>query len=369
MIVTPNFQKKNINATGVYRQDARLKPNSYIPDRMAEGRETWYSCVLTEFNPESCLNNPRCEFMLKILKIISLTGALFNLLPFLIICFEPWLRTAPYFNFLLLAISNFVFLLLKYLSIQIYGILKNSSDSVRLVYNILVVSANISSILHIILLSLQQLFLTTFPLKCSIWVTKKRLLFTSIVTWCVSIGSGVLFTFKMVKGQFEEKEDILKGFNIIILVFPTLVFLISQILTLVIRRHRVRAQSTDNSDQNSQNSNKQTFRLTSMVLVAYLLTTTPMYVKEIIQVFVCFITDPWFFVFHHVGTSLALANHALHPLIYIFNVVRFRTIYRHFLAKKLKLIGHSHEASTREERNDPISLVNYRPNMPVNETT
>lgn len=332
---------------------------------MAEASRTWYSCVLTEFNQDSCLNNHRCEIMLKTWKTISLLGALFNTVPFLILCFEPRLRKCRFCGFLLLAFTDFLSLFLKYLSIQIRSRLKETSEITQFIFNILLISANVCSFLHIILLSVQKVIMTTCPPRCQNWITKKTSLLASLLAWIVSLGMGTLFMFKMGKGNIEEKKLFIKVYSVTVFTFPTTLLGILLILTPIIKKLKS-GPLPDNSDQNTH-SHQTASRITCMLAVAYIITTTPLHVKEILQYFICFITDPWFFVLHHVGTSLTLVNHAIHSLIYILNVIRFRTIYHGCLAMKQKCLGRSFETTTittatttAEEQKNPVSLKTYR---------
>lgn len=328
---------------------------------MAEASGTWYSCVLTEFNPDSCLNNHRCEIMLKTLKTISLVGALFNTVPFLMLCFEPRLRKRPFCGFLLLAFTDFLSLFMKYLSIQIRSHLKETSEITQFIFSILLISANVCSFLHIILLSTQKVIMTACPPRCQNWITKKTLLLASLLAWIVSFGMGTLFMFKMGKGNLEEKRLFIKVYSVSVFTFPITLLGILQILTPIIKKLKS-GPLTDHDEQNTH-SNQTASRIICMLVVAYILTTTPLHLKEILQYFICFITDPWFFVLHHVGTTLALVNHAIHPLIYILNVIRFRTIYHECLAMKQKCLGRSFETTTTttaEDQKNPISLTTYR---------
>lgn len=329
---------------------------------MAKTSGTWYSCVLTEFNPDSCLNNHRCEIMLKTLKTISLVGALFNTVPFLMLCFEPRLRKRPFCGFLLLAFTDFLSLFMKYLSIQIRSHLKETSEITQFIFSILLISANVCSFLHIILLSTQKVIMTACPPRCQNWITKKTLLLASLLAWIVSFGMGTLFMFKMGKGNLEEKRLFIKVYSVSVFTFPITLLGILQILTPIIKKLKS-GPLTDHDEQNTH-SNQTASRIICMLVVAYILTTTPLHLKEILQYFICFITDPWFFVFHHVGTTLALVNHAIHPLIYILNVIRFRTIYHECLAMKQKCLGRSFETTTTtttaEDQKNPISLTTYR---------
>lgn len=330
---------------------------------MAKTSGTWYSCVLTEFNPDSCLNNHRCEIMLKTLKTISLVGALFNTVPFLMLCFEPRLRKRPFCGFLLLAFTDFLSLFMKYLSIQIRSHLKETSEITQFIFSILLISANVCSFLHIILLSTQKVIMTACPPRCQNWITKKTLLLASLLAWIVSFGMGTLFMFKMGKGNLEEKRLFIKVYSVTVFTFPITLLGILQILTPIIKKLKS-GPLTDHDEQNTH-SNQTASRIICMLVVAYILTTTPLHLKEILQYFICFITDPWFFVLHHVGTTLALVNHAIHPLIYILNVIRFRTIYHECLAMKQKCLGRSFETTTittttAEDQKNPISLTTYR---------
>lgn len=332
---------------------------------MAEASGTWYSCVLTEFNPDSCLNNHRCEIMLKTWKTISLLGALFNTVPFLILCFEPRLRKCRFCGFLLLAFTDFLSLFLKYLSIQIRSRLKETSEITQFIFNILLISANVCSFLHIILLSTQKVIMTACPPRCQHWITTKTWLLASLLAWIVSLGMGTLFMFKIGKGNTEEEKLFIKVYSVTVFTFPTTLLGILLILTPIIKKLKS-GPLPDNGDQNTH-SHQTASRITCMLAVAYIITTTPLHVKEILQYFICFITDPWFFVLHHVGTSLTLVNHAIHPLIYILNVIRFRTIYHGCLAMKQKCLGRSFETTTittatttAEEQKNPVSLKTYR---------
>lgn len=332
---------------------------------MAKTSGTWYSCVLTEFNPDSCLNNHRCEIMLKTLKTISLVGALFNTVPFLMLCFEPRLRKRPFCGFLLLAFTDFLSLFMKYLSIQIRSHLKETSEITQFIFSILLISANVCSFLHIILLSTQKVIMTACPPRCQNWITKKTLLLASLLAWIVSFGMGTLFMFKMGKGNLEEKRLFIKVYSVSVFTFPITLLGILQILTPIIKKLKS-GPLTDHDEQNTH-SNQTASRIICMLIVAYILTTTPLHLKEILQYFICFITDPWFFVLHHVGTTLALVNHAIHPLIYILNVIRFRTIYHECLAMKQKCLGRSFETTTTtttaEDQKNPISLITYRQSL------
>lgn len=333
---------------------------------MAEASGTWYSCVLTEFNPDSCLNNHRCEIMLKTLKTISLVGALFNTVPFLMLCFEPRLRKRPFCGFLLLAFTDFLSLFMKYLSIQIRSHLKETSEITQFIFSILLISANVCSFLHIILLSTQKVIMTACPPRCQNWITKKTLLLASLLAWIVSFGMGTLFMFKIGKGNLEEKRLFIKVYGVTVFTFPITLLGILQILTPIIKKLKS-GPLTDHDEQNTH-SNQTASRIICMLVVAYILTTTPLHLKEILQYFICFITDPWFFVLHHVGTTLALVNHAIHPLIYILNVIRFRTIYHECLAMKQKCLGRSFETTTittttAEDQKNPISLITYRQSL------
>lgn len=333
---------------------------------MAKTSGTWYSCVLTEFNPDSCLNNHRCEIMLKTLKTISLVGALFNTVPFLMLCFEPRLRKRPFCGFLLLAFTDFLSLFMKYLSIQIRSHLKETSEITQFIFSILLISANVCSFLHIILLSTQKVIMTACPPRCQNWITKKTLLLASLLAWIVSFGMGTLFMFKMGKGNLEEKRLFIKVYSVSVFTFPITLLGILQILTPIIKKLKS-GPLTDHDEQNTH-SNQTASRIICMLIVAYILTTTPLHLKEILQYFICFITDPWFFVLHHVGTTLALVNHAIHPLIYILNVIRFRTIYHECLAMKQKCLGRSFETTTittttAEDQKNPISLITYRQSL------
>lgn len=319
---------------------------------------TWYTCTLREFDPESCLNNYQCDNMRMLLKTLALIGALLNFSLFPLIYFVKRLRKTCFIGFVMLAVPDFIFLILKFLDSEVHDLLKASHEVVIVVFYTLLTTSYICSILHVILLSAQQVIMAVYPRQFKLRLTPKHILLTSLFAWCVCLGLGIMQMSILWKGNNVERERTMKTYSILIFISPITMLGILCVFKTLKRKHE-RTSDSDNAYQSNSNDIAAS-RTISMIIIAYVIATTPINMKEIIQVFICFITDPWFFVLHHIGTSLVLVNHAMHSIIFALNATHFRSIHRHCLEIRLKWLGRAFETNMVTERSNDMSLATFR---------
>ena len=170
-----------------------------------------------------------------------------------------------------------------------------------------------SSILHIVLITLERVIAVYFPLKLKLWITKTRTKFFMLTIWCTTVAICVLlYFFCRTNKELNHKVAVI-FFSIVILIglsMAVIYTLIARKIITAVRQRRQRLATLHQQEAtNSASNNKREGLIvinSAIVTLCFLLCNGPMAVHRLLKAEKFFIT---------VGSFMAL-NPMLDPMIY-----------------------------------------------------
>ena len=185
--------------------------------------------------------------------------------------------------------------------------------------NTVIISAYFSSATHVVLLSLQQYIFLAYPLKSNVWFRNIKVIMVSALTWTICISLGVVYVYVVVVNQ-DTNKSLASIFNIVMTFLITLIPV--GFLTML---HFLKRNVLTNALVHRPNKTvRKMARVVRLVIAGYLLTTTPVNIKDIIEVSVGFLNETWFVLLYQISTVLLYLNYTVNPFIYFFSTPQFR---------------------------------------------
>lgn len=144
----------------------------------------WYTCLYEgyTYGKTSCLEIEGCFPMTIFLQVLSMFGFVSNVTVFILICAVSHLHKPIYTGIRMLTIPDALFLSSRFL---LYTF-DHMPDGLKVTLIYIHFSSFMSSINHVLLLSIQQYLMIAYPLKCLNWISNRRLLVVSGVIWIAS---------------------------------------------------------------------------------------------------------------------------------------------------------------------------------------
>ncbi|XP_061175798.1 rhodopsin, GQ-coupled-like [Saccostrea echinata] len=288
-----------------------------LPNSTGEAKvgSTWYTCtyINATYGKSSCWELDKCKPMTVFLQVLSIFGMLSNLTVFIVICAEKRLHKPLYTGIRMLTIPDALFLMCRFLIFTFTGM----PNKVFLAIIYLFLSSVFSSIGHVILLSVQQYLMIAYPLKSLVWMRSKRVLIVSAIIWIFA----AILSFPYVYLTFlTKKKEAAASLNLVYTVLLT----VGPICVLGLL-HTMKIIALKKSLVNNRNkTTRKVSQIISIVIGVYVITTTPINVRDIIEMSVCHMTDVWFIVLGHIGRTLLLVNYSINPYIYFISTPQFQ---------------------------------------------
>ena len=170
-----------------------------------------------------------------------------------------------------------------------------------------------SSILHIVLITLERIIAVYFPLKLKFWITKTRTKFSLLTIWCTTVAICILlYFFCRTNKELIHKVAVI-FFSIVILIglsMAVVYTLIARKIVTALRQRRQRLATLHQQEATNSTSNSKREGLivinSAIVILCFLLCNVPMAVHQFLKAEKFFITA---------GSFMAL-NPMLDPIIY-----------------------------------------------------
>ena len=171
----------------------------------------------------------------------------------------------------------------------------------------------ISSMLHIVLITLERIIAVYFPLKLKFWITKTHTKFSLLTIWCATVAICILlYFFCRTNKELIHKVDVI-FFSIAILIglsMAVVYTLIARKIVTALRQRRRRLGTLHQQEARNLTSNSRREGLivinSAIVTLCFLLCNVPMAVHQLLKADQFFITA---------GSFMAL-NPMLDPIIY-----------------------------------------------------
>ncbi|KAK3090886.1 hypothetical protein FSP39_015471 [Pinctada imbricata] len=278
----------------------------------------------TNVTTSSCLVNPFCDPILGLLGAVAAFGAVLNILLIIIFILDKRLQRPIYIGIPLLALPDMLFLLAKLSTIAFSDFFRqketSSQDFVLIqTVNCIMVSSYFSSASHVVLLSVQQYIYIAYPLKSGVWFKNTKVIVTSAITWSVCVVFGITYVYIVVINKVNNRM-LASKFNIVL----TFIITILPVLILVVLHFLKKRVLMSSMVTRPQRSVRKMARVVSFVIAGYLITTTPVNIKDIIEVTFGYLKETWFVIFYEVSTILLYLNYSVNPFIYFFSTPQFR---------------------------------------------
>lgn len=267
-----------------------------------------------------------CIIISVFIHIICIVGIVANFVAILTICLDKKLHRPTFAAICCLSFSDFVFMLSRYIKYILHTYCKqmmSKSTYVAVVRTMdaLGLARGKSSIAHIVLLSILRYVVVVHPLQSNIWVTNKRIITASGITWFVVSGSTMYFMYAV--GTFQEKPNLklAQVSNIAITAIWSFLPVI-----VIISFHIMKAKQLEKSL--SACTGKTIHRMSKMVtliVIAFVVTMTPINIKDILEISFGFHKEEWFVVYRHISRLLLFANYTVNPFIYFVHSPMFRS--------------------------------------------
>ncbi|KAK3091563.1 hypothetical protein FSP39_020831 [Pinctada imbricata] len=185
----------------------------------------------------------------------------------------------------------------------------------------ILLTAYFTSVCHVILLSLQQYLYIGFPLQSTVWFTIKRMSLISLSAWLLSFSMAFIYMSVLL----FFKEQIPKTHRDIYLRIITLLSTLVPVLCLGILFFLKRRALKHSLIDRRSTAMKKMSRLVGFVVTVYLVTTTPMNIRDIMDYSFGFRpTTRWRTAFNHTCFMLLLCNYTINPFLYFILTPKFR---------------------------------------------
>ncbi|XP_062614044.1 P2Y purinoceptor 8-like [Saccostrea cucullata] len=276
---------------------------------------TWYTCATknSTYGKSSCWEMDKCKPMIVFLQVLSIFGMLSNFIVFIVICAEKRLHKPIYTGIRMLTVPDALFLMCRFLIFTFQGLPKKLFLAIIHLF----FSSVFSSIGHVILLSVQQYLMIAFPLKSLVWMRNKRVLIVSAIIWIFSVILSAPYAYLTTMLKNRDAAELLNVvYTVLFTAGPICVLGLLHVLKII----ALKKSLVNNRDK----ATRQVSQIISIVIGVYVLTTTPINIRDIIEMSVCHMTDTWFIVLGHIGRTLLLVNYSINPYIYFINTPQFR---------------------------------------------
>ncbi|XP_062613932.1 rhodopsin, GQ-coupled-like [Saccostrea cucullata] len=288
-----------------------------LPNSTGETKtgSTWYTCLTTNstYGKSSCWELDKCKPMTVFLQVLSIFGMLSNFIVFIVICAEKRLHKPIYTGIRMLTVPDALFLTCRFLIFTFSDL--PFKVSLAIIY--LFLSSFFSSIGHVILLSVQQYLMIAFPLKSLVWMRNKRVLIVSAIIWIfAAIMSAPYVHLTYLTKKVEAAALLNLVYTIVVTVGPICLLCLLHIMKIIALKKSL--------GTNRNKTTKKVSQIISIVIGVYVITTTPINIRDIIEMSVCHMTDTWFIVLGHIGRTLLLVNYSINPYIYFISTPQFR---------------------------------------------
>lgn len=266
----------------------------------------------------SC-DNTGCVIATVFISIISITGIIANIIVISVVNIEKKLRTQTFIAIACLSVADLLYLLWSYPNYIIINYYRKSFGesefrSIRITCAFFFVTAGISSIIHLMYLMLLRYVMIVYPLRSHTLITNKRIIYGSIAGWGFSVALGLFYTFTAIVNRAND-PILAHRSNIAI----TLILSITPV-TLIIVVHLLKARALKKSlVECTDEAVTRMSKMITFVIIAFLVTTLPINIKDILEISFNFKNEQWFVTYSVVCNILLLLNYTINPFIYFFH--------------------------------------------------
>ncbi|XP_033764126.1 neuromedin-U receptor 2-like [Pecten maximus] len=263
-----------------------------------------------------------CRAVAVIISLVAIPGAVANALVCVRVCADPRLRTPTFTALALLALADFLFILLKYNSVVVLHFFYNgfaNTPFYLLVMDSLATICGASSAYHVVLLYSFRYFKLVYPLKGYLWFTVKKILAISGGVWlgCTIFISAYIVTVYLMADSHPVLAFVFNIITTIVMAFlPLLIILILHFMKTAKLRNSIAATRADVTRIMS--------RMVTAIVIVYIITTTPANVRDIVSLGFQPLDSSSYHVFEEICRVLMFVNFAANPFIYLLFSSHFR---------------------------------------------
>lgn len=257
--------------------------------------------------------------------IISVCGIIANFVVLCLVSCDISLHKPTFVCIACLSVTDVVFLIARYIryTVTLYFFYQMPFRALAIllfVCNIISITSLIASIIHVIMLSYMRYLVVVHPIKSHLWITNRRVVVSSTVISVICIGFGFYYMHAVI---FNKNKDPLlaaqsnSGISLIIAIVP---------FTLILLFHILKANRLKKSLAVCKTKTvKQMSATLTLVLVAFLLTTLPINIVDIMKISFGYnrSRENWFLIFGQIARLLLLCNHSINPIIYFVHSPQF----------------------------------------------
>ena len=306
------------------------------------------SCPTATVSPnyfQGVCANSYCIPMVVCISVVSIVGLFANGITLFVIGYNRKLHRPTFTAIAALSLCDFTFLFFRYSRYIIHGYFGKSMGMetyiiVRLVCDSAGIVAGAASVITIVLLSVMRYVMVVHPLWSHVNITNKKVMLISGTVWFVGCLISALYMYTVViHGKHDQKTA--KVVNITVTLVMSILPLVIIIVLHVFKARTLRASLA----ACRRNTTKQMSRIVTIVIVSYIVTTTPANARDVLIIAGYNRFQLWMIIYGHIGRLMLFLNYTINPFIYFVHSQQFKKYANCFRRK-----------SARESTNASTSL-------------
>ena len=317
-------------------------------ENMAELNETTTTvnpCVLNNTCPAAAVPpnyfqgacaNSYCIPMVVCISVVSIVGLFANGITVFVIGYNRKLHRPTFTAIAALSLCDFTFLFFRYSRYIIHGYFgKSMGMETYIIFRIVCDSAGIAagaaSVITMVLLSVMRYVMIVHPLWSHVNTTNKKVMLISGIVWFVGCLISAFYTYTVViNGRHDQKTA--KVVNITLTLLISILPLVIIIVLHVFKARTLRASLA----ACRRNTTKQMSKIVTIVIIAYIVTTTPANVGDILIIAGYNRWQFWMIIYGHIGRLLLFLNYTINPFIYFVHSQQFKKYVNCFRSKSTR---------------------------------
>ena len=283
---------------------------------------------------EFCITET-CITTIVLLSIISILGIIGNLLVICIVLHDKKLHRVTFVSIAVLAFCDLSFVLPRYIRVVVARFFSGTFDDhsyriFRYVLDFYSLCGSLTSILHVVLLSLMRYYFVVHPLRIRVWLTVRKVFIISGITWVLcSVIAGVYF-YAVILNRDNDKY-LARYTNLVVTVSMSILPVILIVIFHFLKARKLRKSLSRRNDVTIQRMS----RVVSLVCVCFLVTTTPANVLDIMLLSDLYTDRMWFPYLFHATYILFFINYSINPYIYFLHTPRLTAFYTNLMNGKI----------------------------------
>lgn len=272
----------------------------------------------------SLCNNTSCLPIAVFLGVTSLIGMAANIIVISVIVKDQRLHRPTFFLICSLAGADFTFLFTR-LPRYIMRFFADDTNLetyryTRLVLDIVGLFAGSASVIHIVVMAALRYFIVVHPLRSHVCLTNIRVFLTSICVWTFAFGTSAWYSYGLI--ALGLKSKVFQYTNFVITVFYSVLPMLLIALLHFFKARELLISLSECSSTTVRNMS----RVVTVVIVCFLITTTPANVVDILVISFGYrySETKTFFVLSQVSKIMLHLNFTANPFIYFAHSSQFQ---------------------------------------------